>query len=254
MNRISPPRIVSLNPLLCVVAAIFIGAIGTGCAGFGRPKAEFNVQHRTEAPLHSYKVFFLPHDSRDRTGMTDKQLSDMAGLDNLRSAIVNELKERGYQVTSNLQATDISAYITYGYSSQGERGTNYHYQPTQHFRGRNGHWGTIPGYSTASSYAHDDQTIWVAIYDWAELKAANFEVERVRHVWRGQMLQRFQGVNGVTLDEAQSMAMNLLADFPTPRPSGTREAYPIAEREKLFPPNPAAEPANASPAGVTAQR
>ncbi|MBX3378399.1 MAG: hypothetical protein KF678_15505 [Phycisphaeraceae bacterium] len=237
-----------IRAFVCALAALAAGASLVGCTGSGRPNARFDVQHRPELPLHSYKVFYMPMASRDRTGLTYTQLSHIAGLDILRNAIAHELTARGYRVTSDLHAPDISAYISFGYK------LHHHYGCIQVYADRRGEPIIIPAHSYRWRQPQYDKSIWIDVYDWSELKAAKLEYGRVRSSWRGQMDRRFQSADGLRLGEATTMAMNLLADFPSPRPSGMREVYPIAERSKLFPPTPETEPIGPSSAWLTARR
>ncbi len=232
--RVHPKQSLAVPSRLSVAARILsfgLLAIGfaSGCAS--RPTGTFDVAARPDVPRDDYRVFYVPSNDEDRSKMSRDERAEFDGLENLRNALVEELKDRGFQSTSDASAQDIDAYVHYGYSTDGERGTNYTYQPGQTVF-LNGTSYTTRGWTTAIPYAREKQQIRVQIYDWSELVAANGEFGRVRDAWRGSMDLWVSGVDGLTYDEARKMAMNLLADFPSPLPGAKpeRDVYRLDER------------------------
>lgn len=214
---------------LCTLAATSVGC------GLGQTKGTFSISERPDLAKNKYETFYVGRDTTDRTDLSEKEARNKRGLDTVRNAVAHELKERGFDVTDEGSNPAIDAYITYGFSVDGESGVTHSYTPGTSYMIR-GRYVRTPGYYNSIPYARDDQMIWVEIYDWQELREADFEVGSVRAAWRGQMEVRFDGMDGMRRDEAEQMAMNLLADFPFPRQLGeTRHRmFPIEEREVLF--------------------
>ncbi|MFO0858002.1 MAG: hypothetical protein U0640_11660 [Phycisphaerales bacterium] len=228
----------------------------TGCSGPSKPVGQFEVSLREPAVLSEnkpqvspkeYKVLFVGEDSRETNTLSDKERDEMRGLTAARSGIVHELRERGFLVTSNPTDKDIDACVNYGYSCSGERGTQFSSTPGYTYA-INGSSYYIPGTATASPYAHDQQTLRIEVFDWNELKNAQFEFGRVRPVWRGSATFTFNGMNGMQQDESEQLAMNLLFDFPVPRITGKaeRQFFTTSERGLLFalPVNPSDSKSN----------
>lgn len=245
MRTVATPSRPSTAHRILAVALSGLALSGVGCVG-GRPKAEFEISGALEPRAASYKVIYIGEDDRDRSKLSEKRLTEVQGLDTLRDALVSEAKERGYLVTSNARDADIDAYMTFGYAASGQRGTRTSYNPGSSYVIKGRAYHLAPSVST-SHYAHDDQTIWIEVYDWAQLRAAGFEMGRVKPAWRGEMRKRFEGMDGLVRREAQVMAMNLLADFPVPRATGkvSRDVFEPHERALLFSPPAAARPADA---------
>jgi hypothetical protein len=225
---LSAARGVSVAVRTLSVGFLAIG-FATGCAS--RPTGTFDVAARSDVPREDYRVFYVPLNTEDRSKLSREEREELDGLDNLRAALVEELKDRGFQATTDASADDIDAYVHYGYSTQGERGVNYYHQPGQTFVSGGGSF-TTPDWTTAIPYAREKQQIRVQLYDWSELVAAGGEFGRVRDAWRGSMETWISGIDGLMYDEARKMAMNLLADFPQPLPGAKpqREVYGLDER------------------------
>lgn len=219
---------------LFFVAVVATSVVMTGGCGY-TPKCTVDVRTRSDLALDSYRVFYLDPSEASVPDLSEKERNSKKTLNTVRTAVVDELKERGFTATSNAKATDVNALITYGYSFAGQRGTNVTSTPGSAFTAK-GQTYVVPGTVAVNSYAQDNQTIWLEVYDWSELKVAKFDFDRVRPAWRGSIDYTSQGVNGITRDEASLMVMNMLADFPTPRPGleGQRPVVFPNDRATLF--------------------
>jgi len=226
----SKPTFLIRTALVTPLAALLLA--GVGCTGGPRiPTGDFDIKVRAAQPQDTYAVFYLPEPDDLDPQASDKEREDNQMLKVARDSIARELLERGKQSTTDVSDHDIDAYMTYGYRVSGRSGTNRSYIPGSSYT-VNGRYFSIPGQWTSNNYAYDDQQLWVKIYDWSELIEAGGQTGRILPIWEGTLDYRAQGMNGLQQSEAEYMAMNLLADFPTPRVAGAheRQLFPVDQR------------------------
>ena len=200
--------------LALATMAICVCMLETGCST--PPRAEITAHHRPEIDLRSYKVFFINAVEQVHSSSSDLDLRSTRTLEVVRSAIIHELKERGLAATADPSSRDIDALVTFGFSVSSESGTNISSTPGSVYSVKGATYA-IGGMTTAARYAYDTHIVWVEIFDLRELRSSNYELDRVRPAWRGTIKYRASGNNGISRDEAETMALNLLAEFPTPQ-------------------------------------